>query len=356
MKIILFDHILEVHVCNALTHALNTLGHDIYCTGKVWQGHSPPSKASDIVRIDAIVDDLISRKVDALFNFRACSLLPHHIRKLRTAGVRTVVWLPDDPVLYQVSYKNIVDLYDLVLHCGNRNVLEFYDAKGHKKGINFPFWVDPTRFVPKVKSTDVDSSPLIGGKPWVFLGNLVGPVRAGRYEQIAVLRQGLDVWGHCKADPAGMHRGYLHSIDEVSNALSQYQIGINIPQFFRDYTAPPYAFDGLGSMGHFFVPSRVVQYAAAGLPVVSIGQNIASNHFPMAILADTAEDALMLLNGLLSRKEVRTPISNASRMHVEANFSGLARAKYLVALLTDQIEASVLSLHEREFAYTWWGG
>jgi len=355
MKIAIFDQILEIHVCNALTQALTSLGHVPFCTSKVWQGHSPPSKASDIDHIDAIVDNLIARKCDALFNFRACSLLPRHVAALRAAGVRTAVWLPDDPVLYQVSYKDIVDSYDLVLHCGDGSVLDFYDAKGHKKGVNFPFWVDPTRFVGNRAACEPDASPSGACKPWVFLGNLVGPVRGGRYAQLAVLHQGLDIWGKCNADPSGMHRGYLQTIDEVAGALTQYQVGINIPQFFRDYAGTSYDFDGLGGMGHFFIPSRVVQYAAAGLPVVCIGPNTASNHFPLVIQVDTAEQALGVLTGLLSRHEVRAAMSAASRAFVAANFSGLVRAKFLLALFSGHIDPAALGLHEREFAYTWWG-
>jgi hypothetical protein len=355
MKIIIFDEILEAHVCEALTQALTALGHNVFCTGKVWHGHSPPSKASDIQLIDAIVDDLIARKFDALFNFRACSLLPRHVAALRAAGQRTAVWLPDDPVLYQVSYKDIVDSYDLVLHCGDGSVLDFYDARGHKKGVNFPFWVDPTRFV--INRADCEPVASSSGEcnPWVFLGNLVGPVRGGRYAQLAVLNQGLDIWGKCNADPTGMHRGYLQTIDEVAGALAQYQVGINIPQFFRDYAGTSYDFAGLGDMGNFFIPSRVVQYAAAGLPVVSIGPNTVSNHFPLALQVKTAEQALGVLTGLLSQHGVRAAISAASRAHVVANFSGLVRAKFLVALFSGHIDPATLGLHEREFAYGWWG-
>lgn len=350
MKIVIFDEILEVHVCDALSRGLQSLGHEVVRTGKLWKGHLPPASPEDLAPIDALIREICLVGGDALFNFRACTLLPRHLAWLRAAGIRTAVWLPDDPVLYALSYRQIVDSYDLVLHCGGNDILRFYDCQGHKRGVNFPFWVDPALFSPR------SAAPAIGAKRAVFLGNLVGPVRGNRYQRLAPLAGHLDLWGKSGPDPLGMHRGYLETMAAAATTLSAYQVGINIPQFFADYQQTPYDFPGLKELGHFFLPSRVVQYAAAGLPVITLGPEEGSAHFPLALAVQSGEEALLCLDGVLSSAAVREELGHSGRVMVAAHFSGLARALFLTALLEGELLPDQLGLHEREFAYRWWDG
>ncbi|WP_193085974.1 glycosyltransferase [Halomonas sp. FME65] len=354
MKIIVFDEILEVHVCDALATGLTLLGHIVHRTGKVWKGHKFPGTTEEEKPIDRLIDDLCESNFDALINFRASSLLPKHVKKLRHAGIKTVVWLPDDPVLYSLCYNRVVDHYDLVLHCGDRGVLNFYDTHNHLPGMNFPFWVDPGVFSVgrSGRSQLTKDSP----KPWVFFGNLGGQVRQGRYDVLSKLSEGLDIWGQCPKDPHGMHRGYLKTIDSTIATLPQYQVGINIPQNFEDYHGSNYDFLELSNLGKFFLPSRVIQYAALELPVLTIGVDSSPSHFTSSLVAENSAKALDCLNGVLSSTAMKQELAAHGRAEICKHFSGVSRARFLVALLQEDLTPSQLGLHEREFAYRWFGG
>jgi hypothetical protein len=137
--------------------------------------------------------------------------------------------------------------------------------------------LDPALFLctPEVGAATVETEQ----RPWVFFGNLSGPVRNGRYARLSLLHHRLDIWGQCPADPLGMHRGYVKGVEQAARLLGRYEVGINVPQFFVDYHGTPYDFGALQGLGQFFLPSRVVQYAAVGLPVVTVGLSEPSAHF-----------------------------------------------------------------------------
>ena len=44
---------------------------------------------------------------------RAFALRPRIVERIRAAGVTTLVWFPDDPVLYKVGYRHVVEAYDI---------------------------------------------------------------------------------------------------------------------------------------------------------------------------------------------------------------------------------------------------
>ena len=132
--------------------------------------------------------------------------------------------------------------------------------------------------------------------------------------------------------------------------------GYQYPAVFLDYQNTPYDFEHLHTLGHFFLPSRVVQYAAVGLPVVTVGLKEGSAHFPSTIPALDGEDALARLEGVLSSAHVRNELKALGQREVRSHFSGLARARFLEVLLCGELEGAHLGLHEREFAYRWWDG
>ncbi|MEI2422800.1 hypothetical protein V6O07_21150 [Arthrospira platensis SPKY2] len=140
MYIILFDAILETHTCESLAQALIKRDHQVHYTGKIWKGHKFPQEENDISSIWQQVNHLIDLKPDILFNFRASTLLPEMLIKLKEKGIHTIVWLPDDPVLYHISYRHVVDFYDTILHCGDVNILNFYEQNhGRSFRIQFSF-------------------------------------------------------------------------------------------------------------------------------------------------------------------------------------------------------------------------
>jgi hypothetical protein len=344
MRIVLFDRINETHVCTALEDALRAMGHTVLATGPLWQGHRFATSNEDIARIDAVLEALLDEGCDAFFNFRASTLNERQLLRLRSAGVASAVWLPDDPVLYGVTYRSIVDCYDHVLHCGPANVLQFYADRAHNPGVNFPFWLDPARWSSDWRIEHVDQD-------LVFLGNLVGAVRKGRYTQLARVAGNIAIYGRCGDDPHDMHRGELYGVDAIRAVMPRFAAGLNIPQCFADYAGTEYDFDGLAALGGFDLPSRVTQYAAMGVPVISLGRNAASSHFPWALQADDVIAALAVAKRLRSSPAFATEISEHARTAVVEHFSAAARAQFLVALFEGEVRPRELDMHEREYAY-----
>lgn len=342
MRIALFDRIHEGHVVDSLASALRALGHEVLSTGPVAHGHRPPATPDDIGLVDAAVARVCEARCDALLNFRASALLPSHLETLRAAGVVTAVWLPDDPVLYGVAYRGVVDGYAHVLHCGPRGILAFYDARGHRPGISFPFWLDPGRWL-------AEWTPEGAGPDLVFLGNLHGPAKRGRYAQLAPAAGRLAVYGKCGEDPARVHRGELHGVDAIRSVLPLFAAGLNIAQRFRDYAGTPYDFPGLAALDGFDLPSRVLQYAATGLPVVTLGPP--SRHFPAMLAAPDAAAAVRLVDGLRADPARGRELSAQARSDVERHFSAAARARCLAALFAGDLVPARLGIDAREHAF-----
>lgn len=344
MKIALFDRILETHVVDALADALAALGHGVLATGAVAGGHHPPATPAEVDAVDAAVAAVRAAGCDALLNFRASALLPRHLRELREAGIATAVWLPDDPVLYGVAYRAVVDGYDHVLHCGPGAILRFYDARGHRPGITFPFWLDPARW-----TADWDAGR--AGPGLLFLGNLHGPAKRDRYARLAPAAGRLVVYGKCGDDPAGIHRGELHGVDAIRSVLPLFAAGLNIPQRFRDYAGTAYDFPGLAELGTFDLPSRVLQYAAAGLPVVTLGEAAASPHFPETLAAADIGAAVRAVDALRAEPGLAAALSARARADVVRHFSARARAGCLAALFGGDLDPAGMDATAREHAY-----
>lgn len=343
MKFALFDAINEAHVCTALADALTARGHDVLATGRLTHGFTAVSAVESKSRIAQAVDRVIATGREVLFNFRAGALDHAQLARLRDAGITTVVWLPDDPVLYATTYADVVDAYDVLLHCGDARVLRLYDGHGHRPGVNFPFWLDPARWP---YTWDLARAR----RPMVFMGNLHGPAKAGRYRLLAEAGGDVRVYGRCAADPAGIHAGELHGVDAMRAVMRNFVAGLNIAQRFADYAGTAYDFPGLAGLGGFDLPSRVPQYAAVGLPVISL-DSAPSAHFRHSLAAPDVAAALRIAERLRSSPDEALALSRRARAHVEAHFSAASRARYLEALVDGRIRVADLDLSEREFGY-----
>lgn len=345
MHFYLFDEILETHVCTSLEKSLAKLGHQVTRTGKVWRGHRFPIKKADVAQIDQAVELAIAAKPDVLFNFRASTLLPQHIARLRSAGIRTMVWQPDDPVLYEICYSQIMDLYDDVYLCASRRVVEFYRYRGHKPAINLPFWVDTDLYAyaaHKDRLGDV-----------VFLGNGAGKSRHSRYEALCGMADDIALYGRFDSDPYGKVRGYL-SDDDIIRTIGQYRLGINIPQSFDSYAQTDYDFPGLGLLGHFFLPSRVVQYAALGLPALTIqASHYDPMHYPPGLHARNFAEAKSLVAKALVSPERLDLLSKAARQYAVMYLDANSRAALLDAVCRGTLRADDLSTYEQSYIYKW---
>ncbi len=115
------------------------------------------------------VKDICDEKADMFISFRPMNLTTEMLEYIGKR-MKTAIWLSDDPVLYKTCYSQVVNHYDVLLHCGYKEVMDFYEANNHPKGFNFPFWTDHVAF-PSVYN------PLHSDYEIAFLGNMNGQVR-----------------------------------------------------------------------------------------------------------------------------------------------------------------------------------
>ena len=344
MRIVLFDEILEQHTVRSLKRALEARGHEVRATGKIWAGHRFPVKPDDLERIWREVRALVDLKPDAVFVFRAATLIPEMTELLKQAGILTAVWFPDDPVLYQICYRAIADAYDMLLHCGPDDVLAFYQNKHGRSGVNFPFWTDAEEFPCAYRFGGATSD-------LVFLGNCNDNVRGGRYDLIGSLPLRTRIYGRVAKDPYGICGGYLEGTQETAKALGRGRFGLNIPQFFNTYRGSDYDFPELAAFSHFEFPSRVIQYAAAGLPIVSIEPRGAPSTFPEIVAAKDRRELIHRIEELLNDEERLDRLARATHTRFRRSFSAAARAAFLESLLTEPERWAQANLKDRARAF-----
>ncbi len=329
-SILLFDTILERHVCDSFKDALESLGCRVNATGPVWRGHRFPDSHKDMDTIRVRLDQELEFRPDIFFVFRASTLTPELIQRAKRSGCTTVVWFPDDPVLYDICYRHVVDEYDVVLHCGPERILRFYKERGHQSGVNFPFWAAPSRF-PYCYDPERVQYDL------VFLGNCAGQVRRARYDFIASLPVSARIFGRVDDDPFGLHGGVIADGDNelggITSALSRARVALSIPQFFSAYRGTKYDFPGLNLLGEFLAPSRIIQYAASGIPILSHGSNEIRDVFPEVATAATRQQAARILHDWLRDDQYLIDLSRRTRERFLLHFSAEARARLLIDLV-----------------------
>ena len=326
MHFVLFDEILEQHTVRSLERALVARGHQVTATGPIWKGHFLPKTDAETGPIRERVREISKLGSDVLFNFRPSSLLPDMVKELKTAGIHTVAWFADDPVLYHICYRHVVDAYDTVLHCGGDNVLSFYQERHGTAGFNFPFWTDDSEF-------RYTYDPAQAEFDLVFLGSCDGKVRAKRYELLSSLPFKVRIYGKVKNDPYHLRAGYLETVKQISDVLGRARCAISIPQNFGDYMGTEYDFPELVDLGHFELPSRVVQYAAVGLPIISLEGKEPPCIFPELIACSDREELIAEIGALLKDGARLYRLSSAVHARFKHSFSAYARAAFLESIV-----------------------
>lgn len=348
MKIALFDTILERHLPESLKRALEYLGHEVVYTDLLLHGHDMIQKESDIEFMWNEIKKIEKSKPDLLIAFRPMNLTIEMLDYLRTK-MKTAIWLSDDPVLYKTCYSKVVNSYDIILHCGYEDVMSFYETKGHVKGFNFPFWTDHKSF-PNIYNLEKIEQDI------VFLGNMNGQVRSKRYMSLAQLPFTKKVFGLLDSDPFGIHGGFIREAylytDRVSNVLSKSKIGISIPQFFSEYNGLHYDFPELSNLGYFQFPSRVIQYAASGLPIAAIGDKRMQEVFPEIFVADTIEELEPFISKIVSDRNFAISTSKKILERFRKSYSALSRAEMLITIFNSLEEYKKLSTYERSILFT----
>jgi len=350
VKIAFFDTLLEDRVVTDLAVALNSLGVEVMQTGKVWQGHMLPKASDDVSKIDRAIQRVIDFCPELILVFRQSAITEQSLMRLRQGGASLFLWLPDDPVLYK-AYARTVDAYDLVLHCGNQKVLELYDSKGHKPGVNFPFWVDPER-VFRIQREHSSSTML----PACFFGNVAGRIKTSRGARLAEIAKALDcnidVYGNYSPD---LHlegvtaKGYLDDDVQTASALARYYFSINLPQVFSSYEGTRWWLPEFSEMGAFDVPSRIIQFAAMGLPIVTLSNTSQGEHFPVDHFPEANSGFVEWANRIICDPLFSAEVARRSYAHFKSYFTALSRARYLLSLARK--ECKPVTLHQRVWSY-----
>jgi len=344
MHFVLFDEILEKHTVRSLERALLARGHRVTTTGPVWRGHFLPKTKAEMAPIRKRVHEICKLCPDVLFNFRPSSLLPDMVNELKRAGTHTMAWLADDPVLYHVCYRNVIEAYDTVLHCGGQDVLAFYQKQHGRAGFNFPFWTDDSEF-------RFTYNPARAEFDLVFLGNCDGKIRARRYDLLSSLPFTTRIYGRVKNDPYHLSAGYLDATEQLSYTLGKARCAINIPQSFTDYRDTVYDFPELADLGHFELPSRVVQYAAIGLPIISLEGQKPPSIFPELIACSNREEFITKVEALLEDETQLRSLSAAVYARFKHSFSADARAAFLESIVESPQRWKGLNISQRAVCF-----
>ena len=338
MRVVIFDGILETHVASSLERAFKLRGHEVLNTGKFGHGFQFADEPKLLKKIDNQIDEVIAFNADLVFVFRPATLPLPFLEKLKRSGAKTMAWLSDDPVLWKLSYGPVIGHYDYILHCGSSEVLDFYQ-KQHLRptGVNFPFWTDNEAFPYVYGAEELESDVL-------FLGNVHDQVRRNRYYDLGALDLDLRIHGNAGQDYFGIWGGYLDSDREVIDAGARSRLAINIPQFFKDHKDLPTWFDGLDKLGSFQYPSRVIQYAAMGLPIVSVQKDqLEAATLPEMRCISSMSEAHQTISELLDQNLNELSLKTHARFLT--SFSAKSRVLAIESLLKDD---SWLSLNLRE--------
>ncbi|HDL1260510.1 hypothetical protein M3703_00325 [Mannheimia haemolytica] len=348
MKFILFDSILERHLGESLKRALESLGHQAVFTDLILHGHSMISKQADIDFMWKKVKDICDEKADMFISFRPMNLTTEMLEYIGKR-MKTAIWLSDDPVLYKTCYSQVVNHYDVLLHCGYKEVMDFYEANNHPKGFNFPFWTDHVAF-PSVYN------PLHSDYEIAFLGNMNGQVRRKRYMELASLPFTKKVFGLIDSDPLAMHGGfineaYLHT-KRVTEVLSKAKVGVSIPQFFTEYNGLDYDFPELAGLGYFQFPSRVIQYAASGLPIAAVGDERMKEVYPEIFVGNSITELEPYIKQICEDYDFALSESAKILTRFRKNYSALSRAMMLIDLVENLDKLQSQTTQERAILFT----
>jgi hypothetical protein len=345
VKVAIYDGILESHLALSLERALVRRGHDVYNTGRIGSGFTFPSDVETIRRLNNALDQVLDFSPDVILVFRPASMPFSLLKRARASKAILMAWFSDDPVLWNLSYGPVVDFYDVVLHCGNSQVLRFYEKQhGRPTGINFPFWTDNASFPYVYGQNPADSEAM-------FLGNVRGQVRRQRYLDLAELVSDVKIYGGVDEDTHKIWGGYLDSDAEVADAASRSLIGLNIPQFFSDHEGMPTWFEGLGALTFFQYPSRVIQYAAMGLPIISmVPDSKYLETFPEILCARDPAELDRTIRLLVDETDL-IDLSRRTHERFRQNYSSDARVLALEALVEHDVDWRSMDVEARTSLY-----
>lgn len=275
---LIYGELLEDHVVASFCAALQRRGHKVIRLPSLYRNRFmrvAGNRVSIISRDNLaevtshIVKNIVQYDADVFFTFRYYEVPQVALNVLRDMGVTTITWFSDDPLLYNLTGELSND-YAITLHTGNADVLQFYERDGSPDVMRycFPFWTDSVQF-PYVFNAEGAQFDL------GFLGNIYKNKRKGkRYTDFASLTGKKAIWGNVYDDPYKLCQGYLNDFSQIPQAIGKIKIGINFSQDFTDLdeTDAPYYFEGVRNFIEFYIPSRIIEYLACGIPCINISR------------------------------------------------------------------------------------
>ena len=329
MRVAIFGEILERNVVQDLEKALFDQGVTVISTGPVWAGHKLPPLDTPPKEIENAIEKVNAFKPDLIIVMRQSALRPSRIKRLQAPGRKIFVWLPDDPVLYRI-YSQTIDKYDLSLHCGGRKILKFYDTKGHKAGVRFPFWADEKRLT-------YIGSRASGPVSAAFYGLLTGRIKSSRTDTLLSFADsfpgGITVYGRGDIPNGLIDGGYLDGEPQMREALPNHHVILNLPQHFSAYMGTRWEQTEFKNLGHFEIPSRLIQMAALGLPTLTIASkpSFLGGALPHPHISSYSHRANRLIHKF-KNADFREHIGQQLRQTFETSFTARLRALYLLQL------------------------
>jgi hypothetical protein len=325
MRWIIYGDILSRHAVDSLISALTDAGQEVVEVPAISRGHrytpDPELEAESRRRLDAELP------ADVVFNFRPEELTVATLESLRERGVTTVTWFADDPLLYKINSSHVAEAYDLTLHTGREDVLAMYEDRQGVRGYSFPWWTDdahyPYGYDPEAADIDVG-----------FLGNCHKRRRSDRYELLAGLPFSARFFGRLDdgaSDYAGIQAGVIDRT-EIPTAIRRFRLAINFSQRFDD-VEKRYAFPGLKRFGEYFFPSRLVLYAAVGLPTVSLTQPGLQPPFASVVTATDRDELAARIGEVIDDPDALMDLSRRARADFESCLTAQSRAALLLTLL-----------------------
>ena len=259
MRWLLYGDVKSRHAVDALIGALERAGQEVAeipATGRGFASSPIPRRWPN-----PRAQSRPSCRLTCCLNLRPEQLTPDQIAGLRAKGVTTLVWLADDPLLFRVSYKHVAAAYDVTLHSA-RGPMCWSSTSAGLMSAAIRFRSGPTTRTSPTATTPM--APTSRSASWATA--IASDVRTATTCWRACRgRPGSS--GRCRRGPSTtreINAGYL-AVDEMPSALRRFRVGISMAQTFvgvRDQ----FSFKALERFGEYWFPSRLVLYAAVGIP------------------------------------------------------------------------------------------
>jgi polysaccharide pyruvyl transferase WcaK-like protein len=331
--LLLYGDLGERHVVDSFAKALRDAGHEVALLPSLVTstGALDRDRGREAERERAIDD---ASPADVLFVFRVDELTPRLLARAREQGLTTIGWFCDDPLYYEVTYRHVVGSYDLTLHTGRADLLAYYEERHGARGYAFPYWTDDIHY-PYVY--DPDGSDVEIG----FVGSFGGHARRmWRYDLLASLPFDVRFYGPMPSgveDYAAMGLGVLPH-DEIPRMLRRFRLGLSLAQTFDEGGSDRWSFPDLARFREYYFPSRIVAYAAAGVPTLTLQRP--GTQSPLASITSVSSRAELVeaARGLLSDRRSLINVSRAMSDEFEACLTARSRVAMLDALLAGSRE------------------